>query len=317
MTGAAISSAREERVKKHKENEHRRQLDEFLQADQLTSLKDIPTKLKSTAIPEGLDIIYHKDHVIFMVLGVEKGQPIISRSLVLVESMSFSMWVDNVEVPANDILRSLGVNKVTGCTELVKILTHLKEHVSGNHVDNYVNMCITILTRLLETVENPKCRGKLEFLIEQLKLFGKKPHQKRYSPSLLAMSVLWENARANLYRQIVSEGVLSLPSPKYIKELSGSLSFGTGLPEGTVNYLRKRLESLCPRERLVALLIDEVYTCQQVEYSNGKFYGYENSEVTKTLLCFMIKGIASRYGDMVAMVPLTKNKFFHHQILVG
>ena len=61
----------------------------------------------------------------------------------------------------------------------------------------------------------------------------------------------------------------------------------------TISYLRKRLENLNQRERLVSLLIDEVYTARQVEYQNGKFYGYENQEPTKTLLCPMIKGVAS------------------------
>ncbi|QQP55091.1 Putative LOC101234274, partial [Caligus rogercresseyi] len=35
----------------------------------------------------------------------------------------------------------------------------------------------------------------------------------------------------------------------------------------------------------------------RIEYINGHFYGMENAEVTKTLLCFM-------YEDVVAMVPL-------------
>ena len=38
---------------------------------------------------------------------------------------------------------------------------------------------------------------------------------------------------------------------------------------------------------------------------NGKFYGYENQEATKTLLCMMLRGVASNYADVVAMIPLT------------
>jgi hypothetical protein len=32
--------------------------------------------------------------------------------------------------------------------------------------------------------------------------------------------------------------------------------------------------SLQPRELLVNLMIDEVYTCKRVEYSGGSFFGY-------------------------------------------
>lgn len=79
----------------------------------------------------------------------------------------------------------------------------------------------------------------------------------------------------------------------------------TGLPDATIAYLKKRAESLNPRERLVSLIIDEVYSARQVEYMNGQFFGNENHEPTKTLLCMMLKGIASKYSDIVVMVPLT------------
>ena len=53
-------------------------------------------------------------------------------------------------------------------------------------------------------------------------------------------------------------------------------------------------------------MIDEIYSAQRIEYSNGKFYGGYDDQVTKTLLCFMIASVAGRYKDVIAMVPLTK-----------
>lgn len=79
----------------------------------------------------------------------------------------------------------------------------------------------------------------------------------------------------------------------------------TGLPDTTMKYLKKRIEPLSGRERLVSIIIDEVYSAKRVEYSNGKFFGNENESVTKTLLCFMVKGVASTYCDIVAMIPVT------------
>lgn len=60
------------------------------------------------------------------------------------------------------------------------------------------------------------------------------------------------------------------------------------------------------REKIVELLLDEVYSSKRVEYSNGRFFGYEDEEATKTLLTFMVKSVAGRYSDVVAMVPVTK-----------
>ena len=45
---------------------------------------------------------------------------------------------------------------------------------------------------------------------------------------------------------------------------------------------------------------------KRVEYSSGTFYGYENQNVTKTLLCFMIKSVGGKYMDMVCMSPIDK-----------
>ena len=39
-----------------------------------------------------------------MVLRVVKSQSTISRSLLIDKMMAFSMWVDNVQVPANEII---------------------------------------------------------------------------------------------------------------------------------------------------------------------------------------------------------------------
>jgi hypothetical protein len=83
------------------------------------------------------------------------------------------------------------------------------------------------------------------------------------------------------------------------------MTMETGLPSGTLEYLRIRISGLSERERLTSIIIDEVYSAKRIEYSNGKFYGFENSVATKTLLCFMVKSVAGKYEDIVAMVPLT------------
>ena len=64
------------------------------------------------------------------------------------------------------------------------------------------------------------------------------------------------------------------------------------IPETTKQYLKTRIVSLNQREKTVNLILDEVYNARRVEYSGGKFYGYENQQVTKTILGFMIKSVA-------------------------
>ena len=47
--------------------------------------------------------------------------------------------------------------------------------------------------------------------------------------------------------------------------------------------------------------MDEVHCKQSVHYVNGKFYGIENGEITKTLLCVMVKSVAENYRDVISM----------------
>ena len=82
----------------------------------------------------------------------------------------------------------------------------------------------------------------------------------------------------------------------------------TGLSEETVKYLKARVAKLNERERIGSLIMDEVYVAKGCEFtrSDGRIYGMEEGEPTKTLLTVMFKSIAANYEDVIAMVPLTK-----------
>ena len=71
---------------------------------------------------------------------------------------------------------------------------------------------------------------------------------RRYSSVLLSTCVLWENKSSNLYKQIHEEGILTLPSQRYVQKLNSAISMDTGLTEQTLNE----------REKIGALLVDEV-----------------------------------------------------------
>ena len=54
-------------------------------------------------------------------------------------------------------------------------------------------------------------------------------------------------------------------------------------------------------------MIDEVYTAQRVEYSNGAFIGLsEDGEPAKTVLAFMVQSTCDKYKDVVCLVPINK-----------
>ena len=80
-----------------------------------------------------------------------------------------------------------------------------------------------------------------------------------------------------------------------------------------ISYLSTRVSSLSEKERVVVLMLDEVYTAAKVEYENGEFVGRtEEGETAKTLLVYMVHSLHSKYKDVVKLIPVAK---FNTQLL--
>ena len=240
------------------------------------------------------------------------GRPFINYSLVIKKDLYFSMWCNNTEISPKKVAQHCKQNKVTSCVGVLNILAYLKgiAEEKGLQSTNTVEYCISLLEKSIPDLEEEVSR-KVAFLKEQLKLSITNKFGRRYTPDLLSMTVLWKNVSNALYKQIYEEGILTVPAPKYLDSLTSAFKVEGGTVEGDVpqttkQYLKTRLSSLNERQKLVNLMLDEVYNAKRVEYSGGQFYGYENQTVTKTILGFMIKSVAGRFHEMVVLVPIAK-----------
>ena len=70
-----------------------------------------------------------------------------------------------------------------------------------------------------------------------------------------------------------------------------------------IAYLTERAKTLTQNEKIISLIIDEVYTDQRADYSGGVFFGNETGTPTKSLLSFMINSVCGNYEDMVCLIP--------------
>ena len=153
----------------------------------------------------------------------------------------------------------------------------------------------------------PSASSKLAFIIEQMDLLLKKPSGRRYSPTLLATSLVWLNMNSGLYKQLHTSQFLTLPSPQHLRNLSKAITVETGdFSQTTEKYLTARIKNLTLQKKHIVVILDEVYVTQRVEFVRGKFLGHENDQATKTVLCFMIRSICGKYRDVVALLPVAK-----------
>ena len=54
-------------------------------------------------------------------------------------------------------------------------------------------------------------------------------------------------------------------------------------------------------------MVDEVYTAQRIEYTNGSFVGVtEDGSPAKTVLAFMVQWLHGKYKDVVCLVPVNR-----------
>jgi hypothetical protein len=299
----STSSARREKTADRMEHA----ADKFLQEDEIDDLGALRQNLDRSCMPSGITEVYQNDELYFLsFLKDETSGPKVTFSLVITENMEVMLYSHGVQMSLNSIAHITGLGSINKCSQVLNILSFLKAFSeSSPPATDTLKQCITLVKTLIPHADDNLAR-KLMFIAEQLNLATKGPKNRRYSSLLLATTVLWDNVSPALYHQIVAEDLLTLPGEKWVRRLSAGLSMGTGLPPATLDYLRSRIKTLQDREKLTSIIINEVYSARRVEYQNRKFYGFENSEAAKTLLCFMVKSIAGKYSDIVAMVPLTK-----------
>ena len=114
---------------------------------------------------------------------------------------------------------------------------------------------------------------------------------------------LWKLTSPALYRKLVR--FFFLPSINHLTKFCADFTVEPG--KLNLNYLKERTSNLSREERIVTLMIDEIYTASRVEYSNGSFIGLTEEGIpAKTILAFMVQSIHSNYKDVVCLVPVNK-----------
>ena len=278
---------------------------DFFATDKITSLSDLRKKIASIHLPEKITIKEHDQSLLFLQVLWEEDDvvPSIAYALQVKEDLSVRIAVGGTCVKEEAVGHLLEGGKVTAASSVGNILAQLKSMTTEKKslTESAISICAEKIGEFCTATSSSG--KKLLFLREQLLLALSSIHSRRFSSDLLAAATIWKMVSPSLYKQLLSDGLLTLPSMSHLQNLSRPLSLDSG--SDSLCYLKNRAEKLSEQEKLVVLLIDEIYNAQRVEYCGGKLYGVDKESgcVNKTLLSFMIKSVAGQYCDVVSLVP--------------
>jgi len=136
---------------------------------------------------------------------------------------------------------------------------------------------------------------KISFIVEPLKLSLQSKYGRHYYATSSAA-----------YTVLKDEKVLCLPSTSTLKKVTRCVGGNTGLDNSA--YLQMRVSKLNQYQQTVLLIVDKIYVAKRIEYtSSGAVQGLTaDGSVVSTLLCFMVKSLAAKYKDIVAIFPTSK-----------
>ena len=294
---------------------------QFLRQDDIGSLEMLKDKLKNEILPEGFTIVIQEENLQFYYFKCSsnaKEAPEILISVTIAGDLKVHACIHRTQISHETYKDLIPTGVISKMSQLLNLLALCKSMIvdpsnptvgSGcQQKSNYfLSLAIKMLHRFIDehlasqNIEASQVQ-LVQFIIEQLQLMQLNKHGRRYSTGMMKTAFLWQLTSNSLYKKL--RMFFLLPSVRRLQSLSAGTSVATGSID--LGYLNERIKDLSVQEKIVTLILDEVYIAERVEYSNGSFIGLTEDGISaKTVLGFMVQSICSKYKDIVCLVPVT------------
>ncbi|XP_043226414.1 uncharacterized protein LOC122383743 [Amphibalanus amphitrite] len=277
--------------------------------DKINDLDDLHRKLLNENLPLGFRaVVMHQpegDKLISIrteEIDAMTGLPLITSNITVYSDLRYKMHSNGVQLSIKETSDITKSDTFVSFGEVLNVLARVKSLTVGSKAR--LEVAAKILDPLTDSITDEEIRLVATFVTEQLRLACKLPRSRSYSPFLLGAAVVWDRISPKLYETLYMSNIFCLPHSRTLRRLTSALQVNAGLDSSTMAYLGLRIEKLEPRECLVNLAMDEVYTAQCMELAGGRMYGQTAGKITKTLFCTHINSVAGKYEDMVSMLPV-------------
>ncbi|CAH1978417.1 unnamed protein product [Acanthoscelides obtectus] len=134
-------------------------------------------------------------------------------------------------------------------------------------------------------------------------------NKNRYCPATIIMSFIIYSQSPSCYNVI--RDFFVLPHKRYLQSISSSLHVSPRDDMNNKNYLLNICKGLSDNEKIVALIIDEIYVSSRMDYRSQSLVGSaenENStddcEFAKTIVTFMISSVFGQMNEVIKLWPV-------------
>ena len=140
------------------------------------------------------------------------------------------------------------------------------------------------------------------FVRVQIKLHGKKKKRRRYSPQMKSIAVSLYHASGKAYKMLSK--LFILPSKTSLRRYISKMPTATGISQGALNIIKKKVDSMKDDEKLCTLCMDEISLKTNLYYdiSNDKIIGLEDfgngtrtNKVANSALVILLRSISGKW----------------------
>ena len=265
----------------------KRQADLLFDSKKVANLHEFKEKRIQESLPSGYVSVTEDGSISFYYFKKSTNNvldaPLLLGTVIVTCKLDFEiqMFVFSTSIPVptssyHHLLQS-STNTIKTTTKLLNLLSFCKS-ACGRSTDFSANTCILLVVSLLDhyiiasSADEPLSDdiSFITFMVEQLKLYQTPKLGRRYSVELITTAFLWQLTSTALYKKL--RQLLIFLFVSRLRQISSCISVETAKLD--LAYLKQRISRLPQIERIVHLIIDEVYTVQRIEYCNGQFIGF-------------------------------------------